>query len=219
MNTFSKLARLSLIGCAAALAWGTQASAATVVTLGDQDFADGAAMNVAAFQLPQAGEPAPFGVFIGNDFGTNGSTSFTFTYAAGTATAGSLTFGIYDHDSRAPGNQVASFTLDGVDLTADLNTLFESHGGLQAEVSLYTLALSGAALGALSDGSATFSLALTGPGLQGSPGTTGTTTDFNGFGLDFARLEVAAVPEPETYALMLAGLAALGFVVKRRRTA
>ena len=30
---------------------------------------------------------------------------------------------------------------------------------------------------------------------------------------------VAAVPEPETYALMLAGLAALGFVVKRRRTA
>jgi hypothetical protein len=33
------------------------------------------------------------------------------------------------------------------------------------------------------------------------------------------NVSVAAVPEPETYALMLAGLGALGFVARRRRAA
>ena len=28
---------------------------------------------------------------------------------------------------------------------------------------------------------------------------------------------VAAIPEPETYALMIAGLAAIGFIARRRR--
>jgi hypothetical protein len=32
------------------------------------------------------------------------------------------------------------------------------------------------------------------------------------------NLQVSAIPEPETYALMLAGLGALGFVAKRRKT-
>ena len=32
------------------------------------------------------------------------------------------------------------------------------------------------------------------------------------------NLQVAAIPEPETYALMLAGLGAIGFVAKRRKT-
>ena len=29
---------------------------------------------------------------------------------------------------------------------------------------------------------------------------------------------VAAIPEPETYALMMAGLAAIGFIARRRKT-
>jgi PEP-CTERM motif len=52
---------------------------------------------------------------------------------------------------------------------------------------------------------------------------TGTTFVFYGLGGDKAEqyylsaMTVTAVPEPETYALMLAGLAAVGFVARRRR--
>ena len=57
--------------------------------------------------------------------------------------------------------------------------------------------------------------------------TTGWTFSPDGFGLNPAaqfdvgidKVELAgAVPEPETYALMLAGLGALGWVARRRRT-
>jgi hypothetical protein len=39
--------------------------------------------------------------------------------------------------------------------------------------------------------------------------------DFSGLGVH----SIAAIPEPETYALMLAGLGLLGFVARRRRAA
>ncbi len=41
----------------------------------------------------------------------------------------------------------------------------------------------------------------------------------NNFGEITAQVNVAGVPEPETYALLLAGLGALGFIARRRRPA
>lgn len=38
------------------------------------------------------------------------------------------------------------------------------------------------------------------------------------FGMSLQNIQVAAVPEPGTYAMLLAGLAAIGFVARRRRT-
>ena len=34
-----------------------------------------------------------------------------------------------------------------------------------------------------------------------------------------ANLQVAAVPEPETYAMMIAGLGLMGFMVRRKKAA
>ena len=45
----------------------------------------------------------------------------------------------------------------------------------------------------------------------------GASTGFFGYGLSSSIVEVTPVPEPETYAMMLAGLAALGFLARRRQ--
>ena len=201
---------------ALALLTGSQvALAGTVVTLGDQDFADGDTPTTGAFLSAGAGEPVPFnGVFVGSDSGSNFSTSWTFSYSAiaDTITGGSLKFGIYDHESAASGNQVASFTVNGVDFTDALNTLFESHGGTSREDNVYTLTLPSSTFAGLASGTVNVSLALTGPGL----GLFG-ETPFNGAALDFSTLDIAtAVPEPLTSTLLLLGVPAVLAAARRK---
>jgi hypothetical protein len=48
----------------------------------------------------------------------------------------------------------------------------------------------------------------------------GLSSDFNAnliFGANGVDLNVAAVPEPETYAMLLAGLAVVGWAARRRK--
>lgn len=201
-----------------ALLAGSQLTYAnTVVTLGDQDFADGATPTTGAFLIAGGGEPAPFnGVFIGSDSdtGSNFSASWVFSYSAiaDTIIGGSLSFGIYDYESAATGSQVASFTVNGIDLTSALNTLFEAHGGVNREDNVYTLTLPASAFAGLASGTVNVSLALAGPGL----GLFG-ETKFNGAALDFSTLDIAtAVPEPLTSTLLLIGVPAVLAAARRK---
>jgi len=201
---------------ALALMAGSQfALANTVVTLGEQDFADGATPTTGDFLTAGSGEPAPFnGVFSGADTISNFSASWTFSYGAivDVITGGSLKFGIYEHESAATGNQVASFTINGTDFTGALNTLFESHGGASREDNVYTLTLPSSTFAGLASGTVNVSLSLAGPGL----GLFGETA-FNGAALDFATLDIAtAVPEPLTSTLLLLGVPAVLAAARRK---
>ncbi len=206
---------LKTIAALALLAGSQVALANTIVTVGDQDFTDGSTPTTGAFLTAGGGEPAPFnGVFVGSDSGSNFSGSWAFSYGviADTIIGGSLSFGIYDHESAATGNQVASFTVNGVDFTSALNTLFESHGGASREDNVYTLTLPSSTFAGLATGTVNVSLSLAGPGL----GLFGETT-FNGAALDFSTLDIAtAVPEPLTSTLLLLGVPAV-FAAARRK--
>jgi hypothetical protein len=184
------------------------AGIAITVTLGDQDFTDGLFIDgVAAFNAASSGEPVPFDQFRGSDYSTPFSSSWTFNYSPLTVASATLTLGIFDHDSAAPGSQISSFTVDSINITSILNNLFESHGGRQAECNVYTINLPVSTFSALSDGTATFALTLQGPGLQDGGGT----TSGNGAGLDFATLTI--VPEPATICLLGLG----GLILRKQK--
>lgn len=109
--------------------------------------------------------------------------------------------------------------MNGIDLTAELNTLFESHGGASREANVYTLALPTTTFASLESGTANISLFLTGPGL----GLFGETV-FNGAGLDFSSVDISTrqdppqtVPEPASIPLLLVGFSAL--IALRRKVA
>jgi hypothetical protein len=168
-------------------------------------------------------QPAPFNAFCGSDTVANDScsASWTFTYmvpAGDDITSATLSLGIYDIDSAATGNQIASFTLDGTDdLTSLLNASSEGlnsgAGAPNNQYNILMITIPTADLAALDGGSATFALALQGPGL----GTLGNTPS-NGAGLDFSTLDMEAesgetpppVPEPPSWMLGLTGLLAIG---------
>jgi hypothetical protein len=193
------------------------------ITLGDQDYADGALElgGPGGFIGRQTGEPAPIGLVLGDDpGGTAFSASWTFTYALGAVSTASIVIGIIDHDSAAAGSQVAAFSVDGVDLTAALDTLFEASGGTQLEVNVYTLPLTGGALSVLGDGTATFSLTLQGPHCSFLPGVCTTVAGGNAAGLDFVTLDFTQgstqVTAPATLLLASLGLGVLATTRRRQ---
>jgi hypothetical protein len=183
-------------------------------TLGHQAYADGTHLGTATFQTAHAGDPAPFdGAFIGSDVsGPNFSASWTFSYGAvSNIASAALALGIYDGDSAATGDQVASFTINGVDLTSLMNAAFEANQGSTGFVNDYSIAIPSSVFSQLETGTATVSLSLQGPGL----GVLGDTS-FNGAALDFSTI---AITTPEPSAFLLAGMGLLGlllFVRKRK---
>jgi hypothetical protein len=210
MSSVNRL--LSAVVVAGAVSSALHASTTITTTLGFQHFKDGDKPTTSTYNTATAGNPTPFiGFNSSSDTSTDFDASWTISYSlpAGSVTAGTLTIGIYDHDSAAAGDQVALFTLGGVDLTTDLNTALEGHGGANREYDIYSLTLPSSTFATLHTGSASFHLTLQGPGL----GVLGTTT-FNGAGVDFVTLGVT-VPEPQNAAFAF-GAAALLFVGIRR---
>jgi hypothetical protein len=221
MRTLRLVAGLVL---ASAVCAAIPAKADTVTSsLGTQHFTAGTKVTAAPFQAAVAAQLAPFNAICGSDITSNCSASWTFDYvipSGDTVTGAALSLGIWDLDSAAAGNQIASFTLNGVDdLTSTINTVANGlDGGTGSPNSFYevlTIIIPGADLADLGGTSATFALQTTGPGL----GVLGTTT-FNGVGLDFSTLSLTVtpgtttppppMPEPSSLALCLAGVAAAG---------
>lgn len=204
------------------LLFSSRAESNIVTTIGSQHFTDGQIISGGVFTYNPAvsGNPSPFNAFNGSDpAGPDFSASWTFAFSIPVSdmiSAASITIGIFDHDSAATGNQVASFSLNGtLDLTADLNALFENRGGAQTEYNVYTLPLPGSAFADLSAGNATFALELQGPSFIGN-------LPYNGAGLDFSTLDIttndggATVPEPST--MLLLGTSLVGLMGYGRRS-
>lgn len=228
--------RFLLAPLAALLLGATAPALAAVLSqqLGDIDFpsdpglpnADPDAINhrigTVTFTNASGGDPAPFNQFIGSDTTTDFTASWTFSAYGGAildpVNSATIQIGLYEGDSAATGNQVAAFTVDGVDLTAALNALLEATPAYTGTEVHYTLSLSAAAIAELLDGSATFSLTLQGPGAS----VIGDTTN-NGAGIDFSILSISTdnggtpptgVPEPGSLALAASGF---GLLAARRR--
>jgi hypothetical protein len=174
-------------------------------------FANGSTnARVGTWNTDTAGNTAPFNGFIGSDTSSNFSASWTFDYSAisDTITSATLELGIYDIDSAAALDEVASYTEGSVDLTSLLNSAANAlNGGTGAknnEYDLLTITLPSTTFADLATGTVDISLALQGPGL----GTLGTTS-FNGAGIDISTLTIntqtePSTPEPPTLTLLLA---------------
>jgi hypothetical protein len=176
----------------------------------------------------QGGQPAPFDQGYGLEvagIGANFSVNWTHSFGAivDSIVSASLTIGIYDHDSAASGSQLSLFDLDGADLTATLNALFETPGdGEEQEYNVYTVALPGSVLPSLADGSLLAQLDLDGPGqvrpLFPLPGPNPVEeVEFNGAHLIFSTLTIETQPVPESSTLALMGLGNIGLLFYRRR--
>jgi len=210
-----------LVSAAVVMSWlcGQQPAYADTVTIGKQHFTDGTKITTSAYLTAVSGQPAPFfNAFCGFDATTNCSANWVFNYVLPTGdsiTGATLTLGIFDIDSAAPGNQVGSFMLDGSDsLTSQLNASSEAASSLNSFYNVLTITIPSGFFIDLQSGSAKFALTLSGPGL----GVLG-TTPFNGAGLDFSTLDIASqpstppTPEPATWLLLLTGI--LGFGIAR----
>lgn len=218
MQLFSK----STLAAAGLYLLCLQPASALTVTLGTQFFQPGDVLaNGTQLNNSFIGEPAPFNSFIGIDAGgPNFSANWTFNYGAiAGITSASLSIGILDADTAAPGNQVGAFSVNGIDLTSLLNTTFEANPVSTNVYAIYSIVLPSTTFSSLSNGSANVSLSLLGPGLA----VLG-QTDFNGAALDFSSLTLSnqVTPPPQNVPAPAAGvllLTALPWLTKRRKKA
>ncbi len=226
----SKIAVALFLGAIAA-----QTASATVITLGDVSFTDQTQQNSGAFLTADTGELAPFdGTSCGADNSANCSATWTFNYSVpvGDVVIGAtLSIGVGDLDTHAAGNQIASVTIGGIDVTSLMNTVAESidpsvgacpgsGGNNNCWGSIYrqlTITLPSTTFAALGTGSVTvnFSTQAPGWGVLGNTAANGVNLDYST--LDVTSVPLASLPEPASFYSMAVGLAGLGLIRYRRR--
>ena len=179
---------------------GTSAVNISGWKMDDNSYASGSAVALAGISSIAAGESV---IFI--------ETSGTHTAAGNAAAFKTLWFG-----AKAPaGLQIGSYSGSGVGLSTsgDAVTIFDASGDVQAVVAFgnspagpsyptfdNAAGQNGGTIAALSAAGTHGAFVAANDSLEiGSPGT------------------IAAVPEPETYAMLLAGLGLMGFMARRRR--
>lgn len=191
-------------------------------TLGDVDFTDGQTVGSGTFTSANGGDPSPFNTVIGGDVTADFSTSWSFSAYGGpiaaTITSASLQIGLWDGDGAGAGDQVASFSVGGVDLTSLLNTALNTKGGASGSEDWYSVTLPSSVFAALATGTTNVSLTL-----QNGLGVLGPTS-FNGAGVDFSTLTISTdpivttpIPTPSVLPLLAFGLLTVPAWRRQRR--
>jgi hypothetical protein len=177
------------------------------------------------------GQVPPFDAVRGHEIISdpkNVNWSFNYGPITDTILSATFSFGIWDHDSSASGSQLDSFALDGMNLTTELDALFESAGGsLDRQFKIYTMNLSTSLFASLADGLFSANLDIGGTGLL-TNGLTQVVSEspYNAFLLVHSTLNITTqdvvdpepptdVPEPST--LLLFAVALLSFKRYSRR--
>jgi PEP-CTERM motif-containing protein len=170
------------------------------LTIGAMLAVAGLAANAASFDLTGGPYASTSNKFNNNNF--NDIYNFSFQGDAGIASGSSIEYKLGSYIDIDWADTNAFVVYGGLDGTGPVLASFNDPGTAAGSFSFtdlnvptqFSVALSGHAIG---NGNSLFQ-----PGLKGS-----------------YNLSVVAqpVPEPETYALMLAGLGAVGYIVRRRK--
>lgn len=197
------------------------------ITLGNgsSGLSDGDTPNGLDILAVQSAESGVFKGAIGHDFFEDPEeVNWLFDNGGAitdTIIGASLSFGIWDLDSAAPGSQLSSFILDGFDYTSVLDTQFEAAATLTGEYNIFTINFDSSFFTGLTDGLLSVALDVTGNGFTSSSDL----TDFNKYFLIYSSLTIETqdfvepepdpeppvkVPEPSTLAIFALGFMGIG---------
>ena len=163
-------------------------------------------------------------------FSTSTGGNFAINATTGAVTVASTTapgFSNVSYSNSTPNPTVAPaptnlFYIDSINDTLSVAATGFNNPAITFRGNLGVDALKAGGFEVLADGTAFAALNIDGglgtTGIYSINLATGAATSVGTFGGTLNGLTVAAVPEPETYALMLAGLAAVGFMAKRRKS-